>query len=306
MKRDVVKLKNKVKRFVLKVCNTISYLLSDKNKRLVINAWMTMYRENPFHYNLGDELNFYILKHATSYKLYNYRDIFGFSAKNYGCIGSLIDIGLLNNHTIIWGSGAMMGKEKLNYKPLKVCAVRGKLTRKYLLEQGIDCPEIYGDPALLLPKIYQPKVKKQYKLGIIPHYVDQENPLVAELSHLYGGNVCIIKMQDYSDWKDVVDNINRCEQIISSSLHGLILSDAYNIPNVWVEFSDKVIGQGFKFRDYFSSVERENMEPMRMQSLVKEEDIEKMIKSWKPISIDLGKLIAACPFGINIHRNLSV
>lgn len=299
MKKDVVRLKNKMKRLVLKVCNTISYLLADKNKRLVINAWMTMYWEKPCHYNLGDELNFYILKSLTTYKLYNNRDIFGFSVTNYGCIGSLIDIGFLNNHTIIWGSGVMIGKGNLNYKPLKVCAVRGKLTRAYLLKQGIDCPEVYGDPALLLPKIYQPKVKKQYKLGIIPHYVDQENPLLTELSRLYGGNVCIIKMQSYNDWKDVVDNINRCEQIISSSLHGIILSDAYNIPNAWVEFSDKVGGRGFKFRDYFSSVERETMDPMHIQSLVKEKDIEKMIISWKPILIDLEKLVAACPFEIN-------
>lgn len=300
MKRDVVKLKNKVKRFVLKVCNTISYLLSGKNKRLVINAWMTMYRENPFHYNLGDELNFYILKHATSYKLYNYRDIYSSSSRNYGCIGSLIDSDLFNSSTVIWGTGAIAGKDKLKYEPLKICAVRGKLTRKYLLEQGMECPEVYGDPALLLPKIYQPKVEKQYKLGVIPHYVDQENSLVAELSRLYGGNVCIIKMKDYSDWKDVVDSINRCEQIISSSLHGLILSDAYNIPNAWVEFSDRVAGEGFKFKDYFSAVERETMRPICIKSVIHEEDIQKAVEQWRPISIDLQPLIQACPFVIRL------
>lgn len=300
MKKDVVRLKNRVKRLVLKVWNTISYLLSDKSERLVINAWMTMYWEKPCHYNLGDELNFYILKSLTTYKLYNHRDIFGFSVKNYGCIGSLIDIGFLNNHTIIWGSGVMIGKGNLNYKPLKVCAVRGKLTRAYLLKQGIDCPEVYGDPALLLPKVYLPKVEKQYKLGIIPHYSDQENPLVAELSRLYGGNVCIIKMKDYRDWKDVVDNINRCEQIISSSLHGLILSDAYNIPNAWVEFSDRVAGEGFKFKDYFSAVERETMRPVCIKSVIHEEDIQKAVEQWRPISIDLQPLIQACPFVIHL------
>ena len=283
-----------------KIVNTITFLFQNPKDTLVINAWMTMYREKPCHYNLGDELNFYILKAVSPYKLYNYRDIYCFSSTNYSCIGSLIDIGLLNNHTIIWGSGAMIGKGKLNYKPLKVCAVRGKLTRKYLLEQGIDCPEIYGDPALLLPKIYQPKVEKQYKLGVIPHYVDQENPLVTELSHLYGGNVCIIKMKDYRDWKDVVDNINRCEQIISSSLHGLILSDAYNIPNAWVEFSDRVAGEGFKFKDYFSAVERETMRPICIKSVIHEEDIQKAVEQWRPISIDLQPLIQACPFVIHL------
>ena len=158
---------------------------------------------------------------TTSFKLYNRLDIYSFSAVNYGCIGSLIDMGLFNSHTIIWGAGTIAGTAKLHYKPLKVCAVRGKLTRKYLLEQGIDCPEIYGDPALLLPKIYQPKVEKQYKLGIIPHYVDQENPLLGELSKLYGGNVCIIKMRDMEIgrmWWTTLIGVNKSYPVLCMEL----------------------------------------------------------------------------------------
>lgn len=304
MKKNVVRLKNKVKRLVLKVFNTIRYLLSGKNERLVVNSWATMFWGEPHHDNLGDELIFYMLKMATSYKLYNRLDIYSFTAINYGCIGSWVDMGLFNSHTVIWGAGAIAGTAKLHYKPLKVCAVRGKLTRKYLLEQGVDCPEIYGDPALLLPKIYQPKVEKQYKLGIIPHYVDQENPLLGELSKLYGGNVCIIKMRDYGDWKDVVDNINRCEQVISSSLHGIIIADAYNIPNVWADFSDRVWGDGFKFRDYFTSVDRKTESSLRIHSAISEKDIETSMVLWKPISIDLRKLVESCPFDISLKARL--
>ena len=90
-------------------------------------------------------------------------------------IGSIIE-SLANKESIIWGSGAMYGGEKVLYeKPKKVLAVRGPLTRKYLLSQGVDCPEVYGDPALLLPKIYNPLIEKKYKLGVIPHNIDFEN-----------------------------------------------------------------------------------------------------------------------------------
>ena len=40
----------------------------------------------------------------------------------------------------------------------------------------MECPEIYGDPALLYPLFYKPNVKKEYKYGIIPHFAHQENP----------------------------------------------------------------------------------------------------------------------------------
>lgn len=48
-----------------------------------------------------------------------------------------------------------------------------------------------------------------------------------------------------------------CKKILSSSLHGLIVSDAYNIPNRMIKFSNKINGDGTNFTDYFLSVKRE-------------------------------------------------
>ncbi len=52
----------------------------------------------------------------------------------------------------------------------------------------------------------------------------------------------------------MIDNILSCEIILSSSLHGLIVADAYNTPSSWIKFSNKVYGNGFKFRDYYASI----------------------------------------------------
>jgi pyruvyltransferase len=68
-------------------------------------------------------------------------------------IGSIIGW-MTNKDSIIWGSGVREPDNPLPAIPRKVLAVRGPLTRKYLISQGVECPEIYGDPALLLPKIY--------------------------------------------------------------------------------------------------------------------------------------------------------
>ncbi|NEN94442.1 MAG: polysaccharide pyruvyl transferase family protein [Moorea sp. SIO3I7] len=52
--------------------------------------------------------------------------------------------------------------------------------------------------------------------------------------------------------KEVIADITRCEAIASSSLHGLIIADAFGIPSIWMQLSNKVSGKGFKFKDYYS------------------------------------------------------
>jgi exopolysaccharide biosynthesis predicted pyruvyltransferase EpsI len=63
------------------------------------------------------------------------------------------------------------------------------------------------------------------------------------------------------DIEPVTDLFLQCEKIISTSLHGLIVSHAYRIPAVWVQFSDKLFGDGIKFQDYFESVKMETYIP---------------------------------------------
>lgn len=299
MKKNVVKRAlRRVKRIFFKSCNTIQFLISNKKKVLVVNAWMTMYNEHPKHFNLGDELNFYLIKELTAYKIFNYTDLYIKPRTNYGCIGSIVDLNMLNNDSVIWGAGAIEGLKKIDFHPRKVCAVRGKLTRDYLISQGIECPSVYGDPALLLPLVYNPRVKGTYVMGIIPHYVDMNNPLVTHLQNLLPGRILVIKMQGYNNWHEIIDEIKQCDFIVSSSLHGLILADAYNIPNVWIEFSDKVYGGEFKFKDYFSSVHRNVQLPIKITKNTSLEDLQQALLSWNGISIKLSALIESCPFKI--------
>jgi hypothetical protein len=48
--------------------------------------------------------------------------------------------------------------------------------------------------------------------------------------------------------------LTSCRRIISSSLHGIIFAHAFDIPAAWVKISPRVIGDGFKFFDYYSSI----------------------------------------------------
>ena len=166
---------------------------------------------------------------------------------NYLAIGSIIHHA--NRDSIVWGSGIIDRKQKLEKADFR--AVRGPQTRKFLLGLGYDCPEVYGDPALLLPKYYPPKVEKKYRLGIVPHYHDFK--AVSE-AYAEEPDILVIDMMTM-DVEAVTRQFLQCERTISSSLHGLIVSHAYGIPSVWVEFSKKLFGDGIKFVDYLESVE---------------------------------------------------
>jgi len=117
-------------------------------------------------------------------------------------------------------------------------------------------PEVYGDPALLLPLIYSKNAysgAKLYKRGIIPHYIDKKaHPTLEDGDHL----IDVLR-----PWPEVVDEILRCEAVVSSSLHGIVVAEAYGIPATWAVWSSKVIGGPLKFHDYFLGTGREAYEP---------------------------------------------
>ena len=51
----------------------------------------------------------------------------------------------------------------------------------------------------------------------------------------------------------VLTEIAQCRCILSSSLHGLIAADSFHIPNLHIVFSDRPLGDGYKFDDYYSA-----------------------------------------------------
>ncbi len=120
--------------------------------------------------NFGDLLSEYIIRKITKKKvvLINKRFLkrYKYFFRTYLSVGSIIR--LANKNSIVWGSGIMSKNEKI--KNAKFLAVRGPMTRQRILELGCAVPEVYGDPAILLPKLYNKKAVKKFKLGIIPHF----------------------------------------------------------------------------------------------------------------------------------------
>lgn len=293
---------NKYTNYISKFLNTLYYYIRYGGTGIVMNSWNHLRFGHIHHRNFGDELNFYLLRELTGKPVSNLIDIckWGYKGKpNLLFIGSLVE-DFTTPDTIIWGSGALYGGDRpLRYKPKEVRAVRGKLTREYLLKNGVNCPEVYGDPALLCPLVYMPNVEKKYKIGIIPHVDDYNHPAVQALKK-QGAH--IIRLASYNHWHDVIDEICECEIIASSSLHGLILADAYKVPNVWITLKGELLGGEFKFKDYFSGVGRVCNAPIIVDINTHTEDIYDCFKLYCEITYDSKHLIDASPVELNFLK----
>ena len=99
-------------------------------------------------------------------------------------------------------------------------------------------------------------------MGIIPHYHTEINDLILDLEETF--NAKIIDMSKYNQWTDVIDEILSCDFIISESLHGLIVAEAYCVPNKWVEFMEHDEKLTFKFYDFYESIHKYNMKSLKL------------------------------------------
>ena len=214
--------------------------------------------------NFGDLLNIDLFK------------FFNKSIQNPNCImlaiGSLLDGFLLskkikksNTPVIVYGTGFIRDKTQKDIfaYPLKVYACRGYKTLERLKQADnvtIADNVTVGDPGLLVSKMFDTKnAKKKYKLGIIPHFVDNDNILLKKIKV---ENSVLLNIREAPEV--LVPKIAECEYIISSAMHGLIAADSLGIPNIRMILTDKIVGGHYKYDDYYSALGLDNHERINL------------------------------------------
>lgn len=205
--------------------------------------------------NLGDYLSKVVVNHMTSIKGIKLSDCsFDRKRKHLMAIGSLLG-GRGDFNATVWGSGirnfsSVKGLAlKRFYQKLDIRAVRGPFTKSALEQCGFRCPEVYGDPAVLMPCVYTPECKDRKGVVLIKHYLSSYDDL----------NDKDIVMLDIKtdDYKSFIDTVVSAEKVISSSLHGIILAETYGVPAVFLRSG--IEAETIKFYDWYYSTERYNV-----------------------------------------------
>lgn len=194
--------------------------------------------------NFGDQLSSLLLKkfsHLNS-------ELVKPSEAELIIVGSILEQIPENWNGIIAGVGKLHEKTRLNLSNAKILALRGPLTA-----QGVKGNFVLGDPGLLADELV-PQPDKIYNLGIIPHWTDTTLEFDPRFTKY---NPKIIRVSD--DPLKVITEIGQCKRVVSSSLHGIILADAFNIPRR-IEMAPRMLshieqeGGLFKWLDYSASI----------------------------------------------------
>ena len=191
------------------------------------------------------------------------------------CCGSIIT--LLQDNDTIWGSGLIKSTAVPYRKNVRINMVRGPITKKYLVDSGYkNISEIFCDPSVIFKEIYHPKIAKKYELGIIPHYVEKEETMQKFKDVIDNNSIKIIDI--INNPYRFVNEILECKNILSSSLHGLILSESYDLNARYYQLTNKIIGGKFKYDDYYLSTNRE-IDSIEIPDKIKNKEIYNIIEN---------------------------
>ena len=191
----------------------------------------------------------------------------------------------------VWGAG-FSGQDDQHFSPaggplrggvlrrsllqFKVHAARGPYSADVLRSSGFTVPDVHGDPVWLLPSIWPARTEKQYELGVVLHISEtdddseilEEAPLVRyQIPPDMVGSVKLITMRTGRDMDSIrrkVDEFTSCKRILSTSLHGMVMAEAYGIPcavfdfhdgdSTFIETDDDTCALDHRMRDFYAGL----------------------------------------------------
>lgn len=167
-------------------------------------------------------------------------------------IGSILHYA--RNGDVVWGSGmnGRPGQNDLNRRVqhLDVRAVRGPRTQELLKRRGVAVPEVFGDPALLLPWIFPNRFQRRplRPWVFVPNLHDLR----------FVGPTSSNVVTPLGSWNRRIEAILEAELVLASSLHGIIVAEAFGIPARYVRLSQAEAE--FKYHDYYEGTGRFGVE----------------------------------------------
>lgn len=230
--------------------------------------------------NFGDHLSHIVSAAVAAERGFTFEDEVP-APRRLLAIGSILHFA--QDGDVVWGSGinGKISMDGLRARKLDIRAVRGPRTAAVLKDLGFDVPRVYGDPALLVPRYFGDRfpLRPRRDFVFIPnlHDLARVEPADWLISPLRGWNYC-------------VEAITTAKLVLASSLHGIILAEAFGVPARFVRLSETE--SQFKYDDYAQGTGRAELRPAHSI----EEGLD--LGGHEPASFDEDGLVGAFPFDL--------
>jgi len=186
------------------------------------------------------------------------------SPKVVAC-GSVLPV--VRKGDVVAGPGGYAMQRGINFDALRdpnttIASVRGPDTASLLRNHSVDHSDFLPniDPGLLAGTLVWPHLRNKPQRGstgasekprrvcLIPHGSD-----VAFERHArrFWTDIHILSVHQRASKMAIA--MGECNLILSTSLHGLVFADAFQIPSIWIH-SKGTSQKPFKFNDYFASL----------------------------------------------------
>jgi hypothetical protein len=219
-----------------------------------IRCWWS---DGPYPGNVGDSFNPWLVEKLTGVPVVRSQP----DQNVLLAAGSIARFAAPGSH--VWGSGFMSKSERVP-DLVNWHAVRGPISREMICGTGQHCPKVFGDPALLTPKLFKPTPNRKGRVCLVLHY--------SHLKWAKSGDIAIISpiRCGFSDIENFIEDLTSYDYVFSTSLHGLIFANAYGIEArrcIFEERRRRLSGDGMKFLDYWYGVGLQEHEPLVLSGL---------------------------------------
>lgn len=258
----------------LEAAETFAHYSGKKSTETIRLTWWA----KPFPGNFGDWLSPLIISHYSKARVLIQPPTKPTSKKHLIALGSIGRF--IQSSAVVVGTGISTDDVQLSRKARYV-SVRGPITAKALKDS--KGPEItaYGDPGIVISKIYPLKRGKTNGRGVLVRHFSHSS---ANLKLPKKIDELSVMMSKPADIKAFVTRLNEYDYVITSAMHVMITCHSYGIPCALVTFEgyeENVHGSGIKYEDYAMGVGVEVMNPVVVPTDLSRTNLKKLAKTIK-------------------------
>ena len=254
--------------------------------------------DKPFPGNFGDWLSPLVMQQLSGHSV-------RFVPPNGRCKKPhLISIGsiarFVNAKSVVVGSGISRLDTELDINANYI-SVRGPITATALQEAGGPVVTRFGDPGLLLSRIFPvTRGAGNGRVALVRHYIHRK--LYLDLPETMDELSILLSAPD--DIKNFVQALNQYDSVITSAMHIYITCHSYGIPCALVTFEGGeglVHGDGIKYIDYARGAGVPETPPTVIARDLKAVDIKSITTNYKVSEAKLDEITAAVHDGITAY-----